>query len=251
MGFTHDSGLVALSIAIAVLGAFTGLIVTSGLRKAGRRGTLLQIGLGGLSIGGGIWAMQVIGVLAVIGPVETGYSLPIAVAAALIAVLFASAALTVMARGMFGRYTLAASVVFLGSGLETMQMLGIGGLRGAFTIELWWPAIAVSTIIAFQVAFLTLWFAFRNRGLLETAVAAVALGLAAASMHFAGMQAISFLPTGSPLVPVAAGAAQGQLAFMVALGAYAVCGLSIFAFTILTFRRGALRNGRGLPARAR
>ncbi|WP_088342887.1 MULTISPECIES: MHYT domain-containing protein [Rhodomicrobium] len=244
MGFTHDSGLVALSIAIAILGAFTGLIVTSGLRGATGPGARLQVGLGGLSFGGGFWAMQMIGILAVIAPVETGYSLGIAMLSILIGMLFTSAALAVMAKRMFGRYTLTASVIFLGSGLEVMHIVGVSGLRGAFVLSLWWPAIAVSTVIAGQVAFLVLWFAFRNRGLLETAVASIALGLAAASMHFAGMQAVSFLPAGSPLVPVPAGSAQGQLAFIIALVAYAVCGMSIFAFTILTFKRGMMRQRR-------
>lgn len=235
VGFTYDSGIVALSIALAILGIFTGLIMTAGLRAVRGREALFRTLLGGVGIGGGIWSMQYIAILAVIAPVEISYDPASAFLSAILVIVFASVALGVVRQRRFGRYTLMASVVFLGAGLAAADVLGMNGMRGNFTLAIWWPGTAVSILIALQTAALALWLAFRRRGVIETGLGAVALGLAAASMHYAGMEAVTVLP--SAAAGESGGGSNAHLALAVALGMYCVCGLCIFAFTMLSFKR--------------
>ncbi len=73
--FTYNTGLVALSIAVAMLGSFTGLVMTTGIRNAGSAEVKLRIVLGALGIGGGIWSMHFISMLAVILPIQLSYDI--------------------------------------------------------------------------------------------------------------------------------------------------------------------------------
>ena len=66
----HDPSLVILSATIAVLGAFTACVLTSnlgGLSRGERRGRLL---MASISLGGALWAMQFVGLLALKVPVN-------------------------------------------------------------------------------------------------------------------------------------------------------------------------------------
>jgi hypothetical protein len=45
----------------------------------------------------------------------------------------------------------------------------------------------------------SLWFAFRQRGVVDTFIGAIVLGLAIAAMHYSGMEASRFLPVSGPM----------------------------------------------------
>ncbi len=70
MPFTYDPALVALSIAIAILGSFTGLVMTAGIRRIRGPEVALRVALGGIGVGGGVWSMHFIAMLAVVLPIH-------------------------------------------------------------------------------------------------------------------------------------------------------------------------------------
>src|SRR5271170_5208508 len=70
----YDPGLVLLSLAIASLSAFLALSVSSRITAAATaRGRLAWAFAGAVSMGGGIWAMHFIGMLAFTLPCGVGY----------------------------------------------------------------------------------------------------------------------------------------------------------------------------------
>ena len=60
----HDEYLVALSIAVAVLSSFTALNIGIRIRAATRRGQWAWLAAASVALGGGIWSMHFIAMLA-------------------------------------------------------------------------------------------------------------------------------------------------------------------------------------------
>jgi NO-binding membrane sensor protein with MHYT domain len=246
--FAYNFGLSMLAIAVGILGAFTGLVMTTRLRAVTLTEAVIRIGFAGLGFGGGFWAMHCIAMSAIVAPVQLDHSLAFLALSAFVAMLFSCAALFAVGFEAFGGLTLPGAIVFLGSGLTATHYLGLKGLQPSGAIELWLPGLAGSSLIALEVATIALWFAFRERGVLDTVLASVALGLAVAAMNYLGMEAIAFAPAGAANSVAYASAPNSRLALTVAAGLYGLCGFCFLLFCVFTFRRpiasapaGALR----------
>ena len=200
MDFTYDKGLVALSIAVAILGSFTGLVMTTGIGRVRGPEVVLRLLLGGAGVGGGIWSMHFIAMLAVVLPIPLGYDIPETAASAAVAVTFTSVALWIVSKRKFGRLTLPLSALFLGLGIASMHYMGMYAIRGCGT-QYDATGVAFSILIAIQASAVALWFAFRERGVLSTFLGSVVLGLAIAAMHYSGMEATSFVRSTASLRP--------------------------------------------------
>ena len=235
--FSYDSGLVAVSIAIAILGSFTGLVVTTGIRHVQGPEVILRVILGGLGVGGGIWSMHFIAMLAVNLPIPLSYDVAETAISAVLAVIFTALAFAIFGRNMLGKYTLPASALFLGTGIAGMHYLGMSAVRGNCLTTYSWLGVSISVLIAIQASGVALWFAFRERGVVDTLLGAVALGLAIASMHYSGMEATRFLPVENAAEAVHGTLSKAHLAVAISMMTYSVCGLCIFIFAFRTFGR--------------
>lgn len=240
MQFTYDPGLVALSIVIAILGSFTGLVMTAGLQNVRGREFVLRTALGGLGVGGGIWAMHFIAMLAVVLPIPLSYDLAETVISALLAVIFTSLAFAIVSHKKFGKHSLVISALFLGVGIGGMHYLGMNAVRGNCVVEYSILGVVISLVIAIQASAVALWFAFRQRRVLDTLLGSVALGLAIASMHYSAMEGTRFLPAQN-MADFVGGVSEAHLAFAIGLVMYSVCGLCIFVFALLTFNKRSRR----------
>jgi NO-binding membrane sensor protein with MHYT domain len=234
--FTYDRGLVALSIAVAMLGSFTGLVMTTGIQNARPAEARLRIVLGGVGVGGGIWSMHFIAMLAVILPIRLSYDVAETAISAVIAIIFTATALAIVSSKRFGGATLPLSALFLGSGIGGMHYLGMHAIRGNCSLHYSWLGVAVSVVIAIQASGVALWFAFRQRGVLDTFLGAMVLGLAIASMHYSGMVATHFLPASSPAEILHLVLSENYLALAIAVTLYVVCGTCLAVFAALVFR---------------
>jgi NO-binding membrane sensor protein with MHYT domain len=234
--FIYDEGLVALSIAVAMLGSFTGLVMTTGIRNVSGPEAKLRIILGGVGIGGGIWSMHFISMLAVILPIELSYDVAETATSAVIAVVFTATALAIVSSRRFGAMTLPLSALFLGSGIGGMHYLGMHAIRGGCVLLYSWTGVAISVAIAIQASGVALWFAFRDRGVLDTFLGSIVLGLAIASMHYSGMEATRFLPASSPGETLRLLLSENYLALAIAVTLYIVCGTCLLVFVVLVFR---------------
>jgi two-component system, sensor histidine kinase and response regulator len=95
----YDPGLVATSVVIAVLAAYVALSL-SGRIVAARTGRSrwAWISAGAVVMGGGIWAMHFVGMLAFSLPCGTGYSLLGTLASVIPGILASGVALSVIGR---------------------------------------------------------------------------------------------------------------------------------------------------------
>jgi NO-binding membrane sensor protein with MHYT domain len=247
MEYTYDSGLVAVSIAIAILGSFTGLVMTSGIRHVRGPQAALRIILGGVGIGGGVWSMHFIAMLAVVLPIELSYEITQTALSAVLAVIFTAIALAIVSGDRFGAYSLPVSAAFLGSGIGAMHYLGMNAVRGSCVLDYSWLGVSIFVVIAIQASAVALWFAFRERGVIDTFLGAIALGLAIASMHYSGMEATRFLPAATPGELFGSVVSDRYLALAISITSYSICGLCLVVFAMLTFsRRIASRRQRAL-----
>jgi NO-binding membrane sensor protein with MHYT domain len=106
--------------------------------------------------------------------------------------------------------------------------------------------VSIAVAIAVQASAVALWFTFRQRGVVDTLLGAVALGLAIASMHYSAMEGTRFLPAANSAEIAHGALSKTQLAIGISFAIYGVCGLCIFVFAFRTFGRRTLP-----PMRAR
>jgi NO-binding membrane sensor protein with MHYT domain len=237
MEFTYDSGFVALSIAVAILGSFTGFVMTNGIRHASRAEATVRICLGALGIGGGVWSMHFIAMLAVRLPIDLSYDVTPTAISAVLAVIGTTVALMIVCHRRFGGASLPLSAVFLGLGIGGMHYLGMYGIRGSCIIQYSWLGVAISVVIAIQASGVALWFAFRQRGVYDTFLGSVALGLAIALMHYSGMEATRFLPDDASAGVTSLLLSEKYMALAIAVTIYSICCICLFVFSFLTLRR--------------
>jgi diguanylate cyclase len=249
--FSYDHGLVALSIAVAMLGSFTGLVMMTGIRAATANEVKLRILFGGIGIGGGIWSMHFISMLAVILPIRLTYDVAETAVSAVIAIAFTATALTIVSFKKLGRATLPLSALFLGFGIGGMHYLGMHAIRGGCALQYSWIGVAISIAIAIQASGVALWFAFRQRGVVDTFLGAMVLGLAIAAMHYSGMEATRFLPASGPTEALRLMLSEHYLALAIAVAVYTACGtcLLVFAFLVFRSRPDRRRTPAALPRR--
>lgn len=236
MEFTYDSGLVALSIAVAILGSFTGLVMTTGIKRVAPGEAMLRIALGGIGIGGGVWSMHFIAMLAVKLPIELSYDvIPTSISAA-IAVLGTVVALAIVSSKRLGEASLPLSAVFLGLGVGGMHYLGMYAISGSCIIQYSWLGVMISVLIAIQASAVALWLAFRQRGVIDTFLGSITLGLTIALMHYSGMEATRFLPDDTSATLPALLLSEKYLALAITVTVYSVCSVCLIVFSFLTWR---------------
>jgi NO-binding membrane sensor protein with MHYT domain len=239
MDFTYDPALVALSVALCVLGAFTGLVVTSGLKYLQRHEAILRIMLGALGIGGGIWAMNFVALIALVLPVDPSFGIVNTLTSASVVIIFTGFALGIICWRKRGIPSYCLGALCITAGLAAMYWLSIDALTASYRVGYYWFGLVVSLAIAFQASAAMLWFAFRERAVLDTFLGSLALGLAIAAAHYSAVEAAHIVPLGSALLLPGSTRVDYSLALSVAIAVYAVCGFCIGIFTLVSYIKRA------------
>jgi NO-binding membrane sensor protein with MHYT domain len=189
----HDPYLVALSVAIAILGGYNGFTLAARIRRrpdAGRR--LLLAGAAGF-LAVGIWTMHFIGMLAAPLPPGTSYLLLPTIISFLICALVVGVSLFFVSIGPPSAGRIVGSAVLLGVGIASMHYVGIHGLEGSFNIVHDPAMVVLSVAIAVAAAYGGLRaFLARQEGI-RLAVSAVAFGIAVSGMHYTAMAGMHFI----------------------------------------------------------
>src|SRR6201985_2174588 len=149
----HDPYLVALSVAIAILGGYTGFGLAARIRNARGVGarTLLAGAAGFLAVG--IWTMHFVGMLAAPLPPGTVYLVLPTIISFLICALVVGISLFFVSIGEPSLLRIASSAVLLGVGIASMHYVGIHGLAGHFAIEHDASMIVLSVLVAIVAAY--------------------------------------------------------------------------------------------------
>lgn len=190
---TQDGMLVVMSVAIAIFASYTALDLAGRVRASAGWVRHLWLGTAAVAMGGGIWAMHFVAMLAHSMPgMEVGYDVGLTLLSLLVAVLVTGVAFSVMNQPPASARRLAAAGLFMGFGVVAMHYMGMAAMRMSADLSydsLW---VAISVLIAIGAATAALWLASRNSHQLERVAAAIVMGVAISGMHFAGMRAASF-----------------------------------------------------------
>ncbi len=220
----HEPWLVALSIAVAIQGAYVGLSLAVQMgAAAGVRRRLLLAGAA-LSLGVAIWSMHFVGMLAVRLPFPVDYLVLPTLLSFLVCVIVVGAAVFAASAGPLTPPRLGASAVFMGLGIVSMHYIGMWALHASAHMTHAIPFVIASVAIAIAASGLALFLASGRAGRVPLIGSAAALGIAISGMHYTAMAGVTIWPH-EALVTTAPVLSTDLLAIVVAVVAFGVSGI--------------------------
>jgi NO-binding membrane sensor protein with MHYT domain len=227
---TYDPYLVALSILVAALASYTALDL--GGRVAAARGLARRMWLAAAAItmGGGIWSMHFVAMLAFIMPTPMSYDIGLTALSLVVAMFVTGGGFYVISRHSGSLLRLVLSGIFMGLGIAAMHYTGMAAMREHVELSYDRIFVALSLIIAIGASTAALWLAFRTTDLGQKLIAAVVMGLAISGMHYTAMGGTTFVAHGP--VPEAHGYAsldQTNLALAVAGTTFVILAAALIA----------------------
>jgi diguanylate cyclase len=189
----HDPYLVALSVAIAILGGYTGFSLAARVRNAPGGPPRLLLAGAATFLAVGIWTMHFVGVLAAPIPSDTVYLVLPTIVSFLICALVVGISLFFVSVGEPSLLRVVSSAVLLGLGIASMHYVGIHGLAGNFAIEHDWTMVLLATAVAIVTAYGGLRAFLAKQDGVRLVVSSIAFGLAVSGMHYTAMDGMHFV----------------------------------------------------------
>jgi diguanylate cyclase len=234
---TYDPWLVAASVVIAIMASFTGLRLASGLRALAGGRRRIQIAKAAFALGGGIWSMHFVAMLAVRLPIALGYDALYTLGSVLISILITGVGLGLM---FVGERTLARTVgagTLTGLGIVSMHYVGMAAVSGYCSVSYAPFGFFVSSGIAILFSICALGLVSGRHTLAQLSFGAVVLGVTISGMHYSAMAFTRFTEL-ADAAPVATPVIQSEyLALIVLVAAFCVCG--VFLLTALPLESAA------------
>ncbi len=200
---SYDYTLVALSVLIAMFASYAALDLAGRVTAAGgwTRAIWLLGGAGAMGIG--IWSMHYIGMLAFILPIPVAYHWPTVLLSLIAAILASVVALDVASRQKMGWFRALAGSVLMGAGIASMHYIGMAAMRLPAVCQFNSFLVVLSVVFAVLISLAALWITFHFRDKKtgtgwQKLSGAVVMGAAIPVMHYTGMAAASFTPSGAP-----------------------------------------------------
>jgi NO-binding membrane sensor protein with MHYT domain len=219
MPVTHEPWLVALSLVVAIQGAYVGLTLALQVGEAiGVRRRLL-LAAAAVSLAVAIWAMHFVAMLAARLPLPVDYLVFPTLLSFLVCVIVVGAAVFAVSAGPLTPARLIASATFSGGGIATMHYIGMSALHASAHLQHDPRFVAASVAIAIGASGLALWLADGGGAKPPLLLSAAAFGTAIAGMHYTAMAGLAIFPHISP--PSGAPALSSDLlAIVVAIVAF-------------------------------
>jgi len=234
----YDIGLVVLSIAIVSLASYAALSVAGRIRAAesdGKRRIWLLAGA--FTMGGGVWAMHFIAMLALRLPLAVSYDVSITILSTTPVILSSYAMLEVISRPKISQAVVLASVA-MGLGIGAMHYIGMAAMQGISRqlLMLFEPKLFVlSILIALALSGVALTIDFlvgRNQkgsaAFWAKIGAALTMGFAVSGMHYTGMAATYFFAGEASPVWTQSSLNPAALVFWVSFTSVLIASLAIF-----------------------
>jgi diguanylate cyclase (GGDEF)-like protein len=231
-GSYQQPNLVLLSILVAMMASYTALNLTGRVAATQGRASMLWLFGAAVAMGGGIWSMHFIGMLAYTLPIRMSYDLEVTVLSLLVAIAVSAFSLRIVTRKTVSSTRFLTGGLLMGLGICGMHYLGMHAMQMYPAIHYDTAGFAASVAIAIVASIAALWLAFTLRtgtsvlAHAKKAGAAVIMGLAVVSMHYTGMEAARF---DASSICMATGGVDGNwLAVLVGLAT-----LSLLTITLL------------------
>ena len=211
----HDPGLVVLAIAVAIMASFVALDLAGRIRET-RGGP--QVGwwlAGAVALGGGIWSMHFIAMLAFQLGTKVTYELATTVLSLVIAIVVSGLGLLVVYRPRGSWPAILAGGILAGTGIAAMHYTGMAAMRMASQLSYEPFFVGLSVAIAIAAATAALWLSLRPQRLWQQLGSAIVMGTAISGMHFTGMAAARFEAIAPASTATADGLSNDYLAIAV------------------------------------
>src|SRR4030081_3837371 len=194
---THDPYLVALSILVASFASYTALDLSGHVGAA--RGFARRVWLvaAAITMGGGIWSMHFVAMLAFIMPTPMSYDIGLTILSLVVAISVTGGGFYVISCQRASPLRLVLSGIFMGLGIAAMHYTGMAAMREHAELRYDFLFVALSLAIAIGASTAALWLAFRTKDLGQKLVAAVVMGLAISGMHYSAMRGTTFAVHGA------------------------------------------------------
>jgi PAS domain S-box-containing protein len=198
----HDPLLVALSIAIAALASYTALDLAGRIRAAMGRARYGWLSAAAVALGGGIWSMHFVAMLAFNIDGSIGYDVGLTLLSLAVAIVVTGIGLFIVSRRKPHLIDLLAAGLFTGLGVAAMHYTGMAAIRVYADLSYDPMLFGLSLAIAVVAAIAALWLAINLEQAWHKFAAALVMAAAIAGMHFTGMAAAQFtlaeIPIPSP-----------------------------------------------------
>ncbi|WP_441002327.1 MHYT domain-containing protein [Pseudocolwellia agarivorans] len=198
--------LVVLSISIAILASFMAMNVASQakhIRSTFWRQFMLVVG--SITLGGGVWSMHFIGMLAFDLCMPINYGVQLTLISVLPSIFSSWITLNIITREKVSKCQFIIGGVLVGLGIGTMHYIGMAAMEVSALLRYDLTMFGLSIIVAAVLAILSLWVYTRLRtgrfsylgSTKISMLASVFMGFAIAGMHYTGMAAARFVrPSG-------------------------------------------------------
>lgn len=237
----YDPELVLLSLAIAVFSAGMALQLAGEARNSSHPvARQITIFTGSLALGGGIWSMHFLGMLAFELCADVRFDLGITLLSMLPSLAASWVALSLLARRDLSLLQLCVGGVLVGAGIGAMHYSGMAAMQMAPLLRYDPWMFALSIVVAVALAIVALWVRFGLEGRLPSLwallISALVMGLAISGMHYTGMAAARYvgIPESDVPTPVVD---SGYMAVTIALVTVALTVFVAAANTLLRYRR--------------
>ena len=188
-----DPFLVAVSVGVATFASYTALNLTGRLAvadEAARRWWLLAAAL---ALGGGIWSMHFVGMLAFSMDAPMFYDVRMTTTSLLLPVAATWLGLFAACRFGTGWRPILIGGIIVGFAVVIMHYTGMAAMQmPGIAISYSVPIVGLSIAIAIAAATAALWLAFRTKRAWQRAGSAALMGAAISGMHYTGMAAARF-----------------------------------------------------------
>jgi len=200
---SYNYPLVALSVLIAIFASYAALDLAGRVTATSGRTRAVWLLGGAGAMGTGIWSMHYIGMLAFILPIPVAYHWPTVLLSLFAAILASVVALGVVSRRKMGWFRALVGSVLMGAGIASMHYIGMAAMRLPAICQFNSFLVVLSVVFAVLISLAALWITFHFRhektGIgWEKLGGAVVMGAAIPVMHYTGMAAASFTPSGMP-----------------------------------------------------
>lgn len=243
----HDPKLVVLSILVATFASLVSLDLVERVRSSAGRLRVIWLGCAAIALGGGIWSMHFIGILAFSIPVGVTYDPLLTLGSMLLAIVSTAIGYALIAFGTLHWPRLVAAGSITGVGVAIMHYTGMAAMIMPASIRYNPTIVLLSVVIAIVAATAALWLSFKLSGKLHKLAASVVMGLAIAGMHYTGMAAALFQRQES-IFPIDTNRLdESPMAIMIAVAAIMILTLALCSAVIdRKFTRQASRDAEKL-----
>lgn len=219
----YDPLLVAISIFIAIFSAFMAFqVATQAARTQSKSRQQIMLLTGSLVLGGGVWSMHFIGMLAFNLCTPVSYQFGLTALSVLPSIAASWVALSLLSQPRIRFPQVLIGGVLVGVGIGVMHYVGMAAMDMAPLLRYDPLIFALSIIVAVILAIIALWVRTGLNQFISSSmstitsnfIASIVMGLAIAGMHYTGMAAARFVkPAGLELSEQ-----TSEISFYLALG---------------------------------